>query len=483
MTLYDPATGEYADSRSLRRATLHAIGDPQNNISTGAKTAFRSRLVGFNPLTGTTTGGHKLYLSIDSSLNETARDLLNGRKGSVAVYNYQTGQILCMVSSPDFDPSDPPTITDGDSRYDGVYMNRVLSSTFTPGSVFKVVTTAAAIEQLPDIFERSFTCTGSVKIGGDTITCPHAHGTMDFYSAFANSCNCVYAQLAVELGGETLERYARSAGLLESHDVSGIPTAAGSFDVGADDSNVGWSGVGQYDDLLNPCSLMMLMGAIAGDGSAAEPSLIYQETSMNGLTLFDGSSSARSSIGWSADTCRTLQDMMANNVAKTYGQSQFGSLAVCAKSGTAEVGTGSPHAWFAGFLNDSEHPLAFVVLVENGGGGASTAGPIAAKVLQQAVENFDECKRRSLWVQSRPPGRELCETKQAHRTSKCLVCLVFSLCCIFQPHKASLYLTLPPARRSCPRAPRDPRASARSCSGLGLRPSGAPAPASAQTAR
>lgn len=105
-------------------------------------------------------------------------------------------------------------------------MNRVLSSTFTPGSVFKVVTTAAAIEQLPDIFERSFTCTGSVKIGGDTITCPHAHGTMDFYSAFANSCNCVYAQLAVELGGETLERYARSAGLLESHDVSGIPTAA-----------------------------------------------------------------------------------------------------------------------------------------------------------------------------------------------------------------------------------------------------------------
>lgn len=389
VTLYDPATGEYADSRSLRRATLHAVGDPQNNISTGAKTAFRSRLVGFNPLTGTTTGGHKLYLSIDSSLNETARDLLNGQKGSVAVYNYQTGQILCMVSSPDFDPADPPTITDGDSRYDGVYMNRILSSTFTPGSVFKVVTTAAAIEQLPDIFERSFTCTGSVKIGGDTITCPHAHGTMDFYSAFANSCNCVYAQLAVELGGETLERYARSAGLLESHDVSGIPTAAGSFDVGADDSNVGWSGVGQYDDLLNPCSLMMLMGAIAGDGSAAEPSLIYQETSMNGLTLFDGSSSARSSIGWSADTCRTLQDMMANNVAKTYGQSQFGSLAVCAKSGTAEVGTGSPHAWFAGFLNDSEHPLAFVVLVENGGGGASTAGPIAAKVLQQAVENFD----------------------------------------------------------------------------------------------
>ena len=390
VVLYDPASGSYNDSLTVRKATLHAVGDPSDNIATGAKSVFSDRLVGFNPLTGTTTGGHKLYLSIDSALSQTAWEALDGRKGAVAVYDYQTGQILCMVSSPSFDPEDPPQIRDGDSRYDGVYMNRVLSSTFTPGSVFKVVTTAAALEQLPDILERSFTCTGSVKIGGDTITCPNAHGTMDFYSAFANSCNCVYAQLAVELGGDTLQQYARSAGLLESHDVSGVSTAAGSFSVGAEDSSVGWSGVGQYDDLVNPCSLMMLMGSIAGNGAAAEPSLIEKETSMSGLTLFSGKQRGTSAIGWSADTCRTLQDMMANNVVQTYGQERFGNLAICAKSGTAEVGSGAPHAWFAGFLMDEEHPLAFAVLVENGGGGSSVAGSIAAKVLLQAAENWSE---------------------------------------------------------------------------------------------
>jgi peptidoglycan glycosyltransferase len=80
--------------------------------------------------------------------------------------------------------------------------------------------------------------------------------------------------------------------------------------------------------------------------------------------------------------------MMRNNVLNQYGQSQFGDLAVCAKSGTAEVGGGSqPHAWFAGFIDDSSHPLAFIVLVENGGSGASVAGAVAAKVLAQATAN------------------------------------------------------------------------------------------------
>lgn len=91
-----------------------------------------------------------------------------------------------------------------------------------------------------------------------------------------------------------------------------------------------------------------------------------------------------------ADTCRVLRDMMRNNVQQTYGQSMFGSLAVCAKSGTAEAAPGqSPHAWFAGFVADEDLPLAFVVLVENGGGGADAAGPIAARLLAQAAETAE----------------------------------------------------------------------------------------------
>ena len=89
---------------------------------------------------------------------------------------------------------------------------------------------------------------------------------------------------------------------------------------------------------------------------------------------------------YSQETCQRLKEMMRNNVVTEYGQEQFGDLAVCAKSGTAEVGGGQePHAWFAGFLDDPDHPLAFIVLVENGSAGARVAGSVAAQVLAAAV--------------------------------------------------------------------------------------------------
>ncbi len=389
VTLYDGASGEYAEERSVRKATLHAVGDRWNNIATSARAAFDEHLVGFNVLTGTTTGGSHLYLTIDSELNRQAWDLLDGRKGAVGIYNYRTGEVLCMVSTPTFDPADPPTIQDGDSRYDGVYINRLLSATFTPGSVFKVVTTAAVIETLPDWKSRTFHCDGRYDLGDFTITCPYVHGDMTLEDAFAKSCNCAYAQLAVELGGETLERYAKKAGLLDSISVSGLHTAQGSFTVTEDQGLLGWSGVGQHEDLVCPANLMTLMGAIANGGRPVLPHLIYKETDLTGVTLYrDGTS--HGSRTFSRAACETLKALMANNVAATYGQENFGELKLCAKSGTAEVGDASPHAWFAGFLDDSEHPLAFVVFVENGGGGASAAGPIASALLQAATAETAE---------------------------------------------------------------------------------------------
>ena len=386
--LYDGSSQSYNENEGIREATLHAVGDEAGSISTSALSQFQDRLIGYNLLTGTTGGGHRVQLTLDAQLNQVAYDALDGRKGTVGIYNYKTGEILCMVSAPAFDPADPPEIEDGDERYDGVYMNRFLSSTFTPGSVFKTVTAAAALENLPDLLERTFVCTGSSQIGADTITCPYVHGTMDFYEAMASSCNCTFAQLAVELGSETLQRYAQSAGLLSSQSISGIETATGTYDVSDTASNVGWSGVGQYDDLVNPCALMTMMGAIAGGDTARQPYLLQQETNLSGSHVYATGTSSSISL-WTESTCRTLQKILRNNVTSNYGQSQFGDLAVCAKSGTAEVGTGSaPHSWFAGFVADEELPLAFVVLVENGGGGASVAGRIAARVLNEAAELY-----------------------------------------------------------------------------------------------
>ena len=319
-------------------------------------------------------------------MQTAAYEALNGAKGTIGVYNYQTGEILCMVSSPSFDPADPPEIRDGDTQYDGVYLNRFLSSAFTPGSVFKVVTAAAALEKLEGVASRTFHCSGSVTIGGDTITCPYVHGDMDFYGAMANSCNCVFAQLAVELGGSTLSSYAQQAGLLDGGSVSGIDTAAGTYVISENDSEVGWSGVGQYEDLANPCALMTMMGAIAGRGSAREPYLLGKVTSMTGTAARSTGTSGTMHL-WNADTCQALADMLRNNVTETYGQSRFGDLPVCAKSGTAEVGQGkAPHSWFAGFVDSDDLPLAFVALVENGGGGSAVAGSAAAQVLRTAAE-------------------------------------------------------------------------------------------------
>ena len=388
VVLYDAAEGAYSDDGLLRRATLHAVGDREGNISTSALQSFQKQMIGYNLVTGTAGGGGRVYLTLDSRLQTAAYEALDGYKGTIGIYNYKTGELLCMVSSPSFDPADPPEIGEGDTRYDGVYLNRFLSSSFTPGSVFKVVTAAAALERLEGAADRAFHCSGSVTIGSDTITCPYVHGDMDFYGAMANSCNCVFAQLAVELGGGTLRTYAEKAGLLSGSSVSGIDTAAGTYVISENDSEIGWSGVGQYEDLANPCALMTMMGAIGGRGSAREPYLLEKVTSMTGTAARSTGSSGKITL-WSADTCGVLADMLRNNVTQTYGQSRFGDLPVCAKSGTAEVGQGkAPHSWFAGFVDSGDLPLAFVVLAENGGGGAAVAGQMAARVLLTAAEIY-----------------------------------------------------------------------------------------------
>ncbi len=391
VTLYDAAEDAYAQDWGVRISTLHAVGDKPGNISTAAKTVYRDDMVGFNPLTGTTTGGNQVYLTIDSDLNALAYGYLAGYKGTVAIYNYKTGEVLCMMSAPAFDPQYVTEVKDGDKSMEGAYLNRALSATFTPGSVFKVVTAAAALEKLPDVKTRTFTCTGSVQIGDDTITCPRVHGEMDFYGAFAHSCNGVFAQLAVELGADTLEEYARKAGLLDSLTFSGVSTARGRYEKSAKSWEVGWSGVGQYNDLICPGSLMVLMGAIANGGRPVLPRLLHRETTSLGLPL-PTEGKRLGDTTFQKKTVEALQEMLANNTAQVYGD-MFGGLKVCAKSGTAEVGSQvRPHSWFAGYLDDDEHPLAFVALVENGGSGQGTAGYIVSQVLQRAVANMDAHK-------------------------------------------------------------------------------------------
>lgn len=381
----------YYENETVRKATLHAVGDLQGNIGTGALNAFADKLTGYNLLNGAfgADQGSELYLTIDARYNYEAYQALNGHAGTVAVYNYKTGETLCMVSAPSYDPLNVPKDIETNDRYKGAYLNRFLSSTFTPGSVYKTVTLAAALEQLPDIESRTWTCTGSVQIGDETIVCSGTHGEQHIGDAFANSCNVAFAQMAEELGADSLKKYTEKAGLTDSYSIDGLPTAVGTFTFnGMTTGQLGWAGVGQHKDQVNPCALMVYMGAIANGGKAAKPYLISKTVSALGIPSLPRISTKTGTL-IAPGTAAKLADMMADNVEKTYGSKRFPNMDICAKSGTAEVGEGqTPHAWFAGFLRNEDAPYAFVVLVENGGGGSSVAGTVAGKVLDIMVNGY-----------------------------------------------------------------------------------------------
>ena len=360
----------YNEDRNTRIANYHVTGDFWNRTGSGILTNFARQLHGYSPVTGMTqTKRISLKLNVDSVLDNKAYAALAGRKGAVGIVNYRTGELICMVSSPAVDPIESDPVAP-----EGVYINRLLSASFTPGSIFKLITAAAAIECVPTIWQRSFFCLGEEEISGVLFHCPFEHYTNDFRGALANSCNIAFAQIAISVGQREMVNHVRAYGFLDPHSLDGIPTAAGSYPLDfVGDPETAWSGIGQSTDLICPYSMLRFVAAIANDGILVEPKLI------------DDGKPAEQSLLVNPDTAKTMQELMRNNVIQTYGDNRFPGLVVCGKTGTAEVGDGTDHAWFTGFLKDEDHPYAFIVFVERGGGGLSVATPIANTVLQAAM--------------------------------------------------------------------------------------------------
>ena len=358
----------FAEDWSTRVSCYHLLGDPNGNVRTGALRQFRDRLAGYSFVEGATSG-KTISLSVDSTLNVTAYSALAGRSGAVMLMDYTTGEVLCMVSSPGDDPENPSS-----EPADGTYLNKCLSSSFTPGSVFKLVTLAAAIDNIPDLFERSLWCEGEMIVDGALLTCTGNHGSQTIEQALANSCNCAFGTLALELGPKLMAEYAEKLGMTASLQLDGMDVLPGSFTKGeAGSVGLAWSGVGQYEDLVCPYAMLRYVSAIANGGSVYEP------------TLLGHGSLDRETELLSAETAQRIAEMMNYNVQNAYGSWVFPGLDVSAKTGTAEVGDGTSHAWMTGFLNDPAHPYAFVVILEHAGGGLANAGPVANAVLQAAV--------------------------------------------------------------------------------------------------
>ena len=122
---------------------------------------------------------------------------------------------MAKVSAPTFDPNAVPEDLETNEAYKGVYLDNTLSGSFTPGSIFKVVTAAAAMERYPDSWSSiTYNCQGAVELAGSDITClnGHAHGSQDMSAALGNSCNVYFAQLANDLGAEALQQKAEEMG-------------------------------------------------------------------------------------------------------------------------------------------------------------------------------------------------------------------------------------------------------------------------------
>lgn len=367
----------YCQDGDVRAAMVHWLGDRSGNIRSAVLDAYAKELVGFDRVNGVYGySDETMTLTFSAQVQTVAMEALGNYKGTIAVMDYRTGEILCAVSKPCFDPDAVPDISQ--EAFAGVYWNRFTQAAYVPGSIFKIVTTAAALEWETGVAQREFQCTGRLALPGGSVTCERAHGLQDMAQALKNSCNCYYADLTVSMGAQAMTDAVERYGVLSQVRFDGIGTAAGHFSVeNAAAVELAWAGIGQHTDLVNPCAFLRFVAAIANEGVAVMPVAVR---SVGGKLVWrqEGGTPVMK-VG----TAKTVARMMRNNVQQGYGDQNFpAGLRVCAKSGTGEVdGTKKSYAMFTGFVENAEYPLAFFVAVEDAGYGKQVCMPMVNKVL------------------------------------------------------------------------------------------------------
>ena len=383
----------YNNSERIRRSTLHIVGDSEGYIASGVQTAYKRELIGYNLVTGIYSlkkyeRGNDVTLTIDSSVSAAALDALGSRKGIVAVYNYKTGEILCSVSSPNFDIRNKPSTDEieknQDGKYEGLYLNRLLDGLYTPGSVFKIITASCAFENIPDIEEWEYECKGEMFINGVRVSCPRKHGKLDIEKAFSQSCNCAFAELSKNLNSTQLTNTANAFGFGKNFAFGNSFTEESVINLtDASASDIAWASVGQYTTLMNPYHALTIAGAIANNGTAKLPFVVKNFASPSGRVIKETTS--EEVVYTTPENAKKLKELMRSAVENNYGDWNFSGVTMCGKTGTAEVSdTEKPHSWFLGFSEDEKCPLAIVVVVENGGWGSTTAIPVASAVMKEA---------------------------------------------------------------------------------------------------
>ncbi len=392
LTIDDEGNREYLDDSDMRESVAHIVGDSYG-MTYGAQTMFAKYLFGFDKdtitrivdlVSGEERRGSDVMLTIDAELSKRALDAMGKNRGAVVVMNYKTGEVLASVSSPTFDPTDMEEFLAGGGESELV--NRAFSGLYPPGSTFKLVTAAALIDNGLDGFTT--TCNGSTEIGGKTIKCTGEHGKEDLKEAIQHSCNVYFAEAAQQLGVQKLSAEANK--FLFGNDMLFDDVVMGEsvFESTDDKTNLSWSSIGQYHDLITPLHACMIAGAIANDGVMMQPKLLYSVSNSLKTTYSVTPNAAATPIN--SDTAQELQEYMINAIKKGTGKkAALEHYTVGGKTGTAEIAGedgNAEHAWFVGFVDDDEHPLCIAVILEKAGSGGGNAAPVAAKVLAKAID-------------------------------------------------------------------------------------------------
>ena len=219
------AQGErvYQPDKEARQAVVHLIGDRDGNVANGVDSFDASYLLGFETtlpervltlIKGEQRHGDDVTVTVDSKLNTVIVRAFNthvrtkDKSGAAVVMNYKTGEIVGFVSVPVFDPANISDAIKADTRHP--FWNRATQSTLPPGSTFKIITASSALENLEDIQNKTFTCTGATQVMGSTITDfgNAQHGQLKLPKAFRVSCNNTFAQIAMLLGDNALRKTA-----------------------------------------------------------------------------------------------------------------------------------------------------------------------------------------------------------------------------------------------------------------------------------
>lgn len=390
--------------------------------------------------------GSDIRLTIDAQLCDYIYDVMDYYRGAVVVMNYKTGEILASVSQPIYDPEYMEEYLSGKKELDASAMvNRATMGRYTPGSTFKIVTMIAALKYLPGVTERTFECEGplvfdkstgrflpdvSITPEEDILAQEHAkatpvptatpdpdetidltdisatpglldrysvirdygseyHGELTLAEAFNASCNNTFARLAMEIGPARMERVAKELGIGNDFLFDDLIVYSSSYEKPDTDLNTGWSGVGQYKNLMTPLQMCMITSCIANDGVMMEPKLLRYVISSSELITRSVSPKVYSAP-LSAREVSVLKETMISTVADGTGRkAAVKGYDVGGKTGTAEISgdkSVKPHAWFTGFIDSVDHPLAITVVFEKSGTGGSVAAPAAGKILKKAIQ-------------------------------------------------------------------------------------------------